>query len=49
MFQAWSEVSFEPELYVDAEDGPDGRRRRRTRGKEYETFVADFVNAPSMD
>jgi hypothetical protein len=48
MFHAWAEHSFEPELYITETNTPNGKPRKRTRGKEYETFVADFVNVPAL-
>ena len=49
MFQRWSEVSFGPELFIEVLDGADGKAQKRTRGREYEFFVADFTTSPTLD
>jgi len=44
LFNAWSTISFEPKLYSEVK-GHDGRKRKKTRGTTYETYVSDLVFA----
>ncbi|KAF2674938.1 DUF821 domain-containing protein [Microthyrium microscopicum] len=42
LFYVWSQISFEPKLFHDVKD-QNGQRRRKVRGKPFESFVSEFT------
>jgi len=46
LFNAWSTVSFEPELYRTVKDDVTGRIRRKSRGTPFESFTANLMLRP---